>query len=168
MSTKQADPRGEFKGRTDDDLRRERGDLTRKQESLRRKLNDARPLREDVESHIAEAQAIATERIQRLAKSGLWDTRNGGIGIGLRDPENLAISVVIASDAFKQAAIEHYAAGRPTEAELAPHREELARVGRRRQAIDAELGLRELDRQRAAEEAKREAALERLKESSAA
>jgi hypothetical protein len=80
------------------------------------------------------------------------------------EAEDLAIAVVIASDAFKQAATQHYADGRPTKADLAPKRRELDGIGRRIHALDVELKLRDLDRQRAAEEAERKAALASLAE----
>jgi hypothetical protein len=74
MTTKK-DPRADFNGRSDDDLRRELAELAGRKESLARALQGARPLREEVLENIAEVQAIATKRVQNLAKDGLWRPR---------------------------------------------------------------------------------------------
>jgi uncharacterized membrane protein len=69
----------------------------------------------------------------------------------------------LAGDDFAGALREHYAAKRPTKAEVAPLHASIERVRARIDAIHGEFRLRELDTRRAEEEAQRNAALEAVR-----
>lgn len=151
MPPKTADPRAEFNGRTDDELRDERHAATERARTIARNLD--RPTREAVERTIDTTRERAQERLVSIAHRGLDAAMNAIPGApGFRDAESTVFAYVMASDEFANTLKATLAATLPAEADLAPDRQEHARLQRRALALNAELRLRELDAHRLVEE----------------
>lgn len=156
--TNTTDPRAQFAGTSDANLRCEAADLRERRDRLRLQVENRRPTREDVASEVARLQASARTRFDSNASQGL---RQFGTAVpgspGYLSVENMVMAYVLSSDALADALTQSLSASRPSEADLAPAIDECKWMTARADAIDAELRLRDLDSQRESEERERAA-----------
>lgn len=159
------DPRAEFAALDTNELRADLEVVEHRIQLVHQDLARMKPTRKEAEEKIEAAQARARKALDGPvtgeAFSHLSSASLGSIGWG--KVEDVAVLHIVASDAFAETMKSHFAAKRRSETDLQPKRGELAALERRQKAIRAELELRKLDELRAAEDAKREAALDKLR-----
>jgi hypothetical protein len=157
------DPRAQFAGRSDAELREDLETLLVLVRDRQYQLAHREPTREAAEQKIAVFQQALKTRLANLASPAMLALGSAEPGsVGVQPADRAAIHCALASDDFAAALREHYAARRPTDADLEPLRTEIDHANRRRDAIKAELRLRELDMQREEDERIREAAVAEL------
>jgi hypothetical protein len=159
MPAKPKDPRAAFAGWSEDELRDELDGLLVLARDRAYQLEHRQPTREAAEQQIASFQRRSKSRLAGLASRAMSAMSANPGTAGFKDAEQAAIHTMLASDEYAAALREHYAAKRPTDADLEPLRAAIEQTARRREAIKAELRLRDLDALRADEEAERADAL---------
>jgi hypothetical protein len=122
------------------------------------RIEGQRPTREELAQQVESLRAKRADRFSReRVSTGMSALTNAVPGTaGFRDVEEMVLYYVLSSEGFAGAVEQVLAQDRPSDADVAPIREELAQVIRRSRAVQVEVELRELDARQAEKNALRD------------